>query len=301
MRRSRWLSAAVLGALGLALLVPASASAGTLDQQQTNAPGVGPAVWVAVLNAQVFTPTLSGQLDRVDVLLNRVGTPGGDLTVQIWATSAGAPSSPIAGASATVPMASIPTGSSWVQVPISAPSVAGTKYAIVLSDPNSTAPDCGPPNPPPPDTDPPCLRWGADDSGPYPDLSYLSTNGGASWFAQTRDYAFKTYVAGGTTPKTNPSKLCKAQAAAMGSRAAFNELWGKTGTSNGHGKCVSSVAKARNAGATQEQILAAIASCKAKGLKGTTLGACVASRDGVAATLTERQEHNASKAKKRGK
>lgn len=110
-----------------------------------------------------------------------------------------------------------------------------------------------------------------------------------------KTYFVPTTPGGGTTPKTNPSKLCKAQAAAMGSRAAFNELWGKNGTSNGHGKCVSSVAKARNAGATQEQILAAIASCKAKGLKGTALGACVASRDGVAATLTERQEHKAAK------
>lgn len=99
-------------------------------------------------------------------------------------------------------------------------------------------------------------------------------------------------------PKVNPAQLCKAQLAAMGSRSAFNELWGKTGTSNGFGKCVSSVAKARNAGATQEQILAAITSCKAKGLKGTALGACVAARDGVAATLTERQENSKSKASK---
>ena len=80
----------------------------------------------------------------------------------------------------------------------------------------------------------------------------------------------------------------------MGSRSAFNELWGKTGTSNGYGK-YAAVAKARNAGGTQEQILAAITSCKAKGLKGTALGACVAARDGVAATLTERQEHKRKK------
>ena len=100
-----------------------------------------------------------------------------------------------------------------------------------------------------------------------------------------------------TQPNVNPAKLCKAQLAAMGSRSAFNELWGKTGTSNGYGKCVAAVAKARNAGATQEQILAAIASCKAKGLKGTALGACVAARDGVAATLTERQEHKRKKGK----
>jgi hypothetical protein len=98
--------------------------------------------------------------------------------------------------------------------------------------------------------------------------------------------------------KVNPAKLCKEQITAMGSRAAFNELWSVSGTSNGFGKCVSSVAKARNAGATQEQILAAIESCKAKGLKGVALGRCVAARDGVAATATERQEHAKAKAKK---
>jgi hypothetical protein len=99
--------------------------------------------------------------------------------------------------------------------------------------------------------------------------------------------------------KVNPAKLCKEQITAMGSRAAFNELWSVSGTSNGFGKCVSSVAKARNAGATQEQILAAIASCKAKGLKGAELGRCVASRDGVAATATEAKEHSkTAKAKK---
>lgn len=111
----------------------------------------------------------------------------------------------------------------------------------------------------------------------------------------------KTYFAP-TTPaapaKTNPAKLCKAQLAALGSREAFNELWGKTGTSNGYGKCVSAVAKARNAGKTQAQILAAIEACKARGLKGTALGSCVAARDGVAATLTERQETGKLKSRK---
>jgi hypothetical protein len=101
--------------------------------------------------------------------------------------------------------------------------------------------------------------------------------------------------------KVNPAKLCKEQVAAMGSKAAFNELWSVSGTSNGFGKCVSSVAKARNAGATQEQILAAIASCKAKGLKGVDLGRCVASRDGVAATATEAQEHSKAAKGKKGK
>ena len=99
--------------------------------------------------------------------------------------------------------------------------------------------------------------------------------------------------------KTNPSKQCKAQAAAIGSRSAFNALWGKSGTWNGHGKCVSAMKKSKNAAATQEQILAAITSCKAEGLKGTALGNCVAARDGVAATPTERKSKHKHKSKKR--
>ena len=100
-----------------------------------------------------------------------------------------------------------------------------------------------------------------------------------------------------TGGKVNPAKLCKEQRAAMGSRSAFNELWSTNGSSNGFGKCVSAVAKARNAGATHESILAAIESCKARGLRNAALGSCVAARDGVAATKTERAERKAKKAK----
>ena len=115
----------------------------------------------------------------------------------------------------------------------------------------------------------------------------------------------KTYLVPKTEPtmpgKVNPAKLCKAQLAAMGSRSAFNELWSTNGSSNGFGKCVSAVAKARNAGGTQESILAAIDSCKAKGLKGAALGSCVAARDGVAATKTESAERKAKKKAKKAK
>ena len=100
-----------------------------------------------------------------------------------------------------------------------------------------------------------------------------------------------------TTPPTNgggggvnPAKLCAAQRTQAGS-AAFNELWGtNVNQRNAFGKCVSTIAHAKNAGSTQDQILAAITSCSAKGLKGGALGACVAANDGVAATLTEKQE-----------
>ena len=95
----------------------------------------------------------------------------------------------------------------------------------------------------------------------------------------------------------NPAKLCKAERARMGT-AAFNELWGtNVNDRNAYGKCVSAMAKVRNAGLTQQQILDAVAACTARGLRGGALGACVAARDGVAATRTEAQE----RAKARGK
>ena len=104
-----------------------------------------------------------------------------------------------------------------------------------------------------------------------------------------------------TTGKTNRSAACKAQKAALGT-AAFNELWGANANSNGIGKCVSAAAKARNAARQQASIMNAAKTCKAKGLKGSALGRCVAANDGVAATQTEAQENKASaKGKEKGK
>ena len=101
----------------------------------------------------------------------------------------------------------------------------------------------------------------------------------------------KTYISPGPPAgKVNPAALCKAERTRLGT-AAFNELWGRNGNDrNAFGKCVSTMAHARNAARTQEQIMSAIASCKAKGLRGARLGACVAAKDGVAATKTEAQE-----------
>ena len=99
-----------------------------------------------------------------------------------------------------------------------------------------------------------------------------------------------------TTGKVNPAKYCKALQSKMGS-AAFNELWGtNTNAKNGFGKCVSTVAHARNAGKTEQQITDALTACVAKGLKGGPLGACVAAHDGVAATQTEAQERKSAQA-----
>jgi hypothetical protein len=100
---------------------------------------------------------------------------------------------------------------------------------------------------------------------------------------------------GGAGGNVNPAKLCAAQRSKLGA-AAFDELWGaNVKARNAFGKCVSTIAHARNAGKTQDQILAAIDMCVAKSLKGGALGACVAAEDGVAATLTESQELHALK------
>ena len=99
-----------------------------------------------------------------------------------------------------------------------------------------------------------------------------------------------------TTPpptggKVNPAKFCSALRTKMGA-AAFNELWGtNVNSKNAFGKCVSTVAHARNAGKTEQQITDAVTAGLAKGLKGGALGAFVAAKDGVAATKTEAQEH----------
>ena len=94
-----------------------------------------------------------------------------------------------------------------------------------------------------------------------------------------------------TGGKVNPAKFCSALRAKMGS-SAFNELWGTNANAkNGFGKCVSTVAHARNGGKTAQQITDAVTACTAKGLKGSALGSCVAAKDGVAATKTEAQEH----------
>jgi hypothetical protein len=102
-------------------------------------------------------------------------------------------------------------------------------------------------------------------------------------------YTFAQQGGGGNAGKVSPGQVCNEMRSRM-TRAAFNELWSTSGTSNGMGKCASTLAHTRNAGRTHDQIMQAIATCVAQGKKGAALGACVAARDGVAATLTEAQE-----------
>jgi hypothetical protein len=179
----------LIAALSTLLAMPSTALAGTRDQAQENGPNPmftnDVDAW-----AQVFTAGLTGQLDQVDLLLADFnnGGPGTDLTVELWTVTSGAPANLIPGATTTVPDAGMPDfpAAAWVSIPFNVPVVAGTQYAIAVRSPGSDA-DCliG------------CWVWWADDTGPYAGgLSFLSTNGGATYaVAQARDQAFRTFVA----------------------------------------------------------------------------------------------------------
>ena len=152
--------------LGLAMTViaaPAAAGGGTLDQQSTTFNNIE-AITSTFNAAQLFTAGRSGQLDQVDLYLGRSDSPfpppgpGSVLTVEIWTVTGGALASPIPGASATVLEADVPSNTqTWVSVPISAPSVAATQYAIVLRAPTASIADC---------LDD-CWTWLIDQGDPY--------------------------------------------------------------------------------------------------------------------------------------
>jgi hypothetical protein len=102
----------------------------------------------------------------------------------------------------------------------------------------------------------------------------------------------QTFVVPQSSARVNAAKFCMAERTRMGTQA-FNELWGTNGNDrNAFGKCVSATARAQNPSASRQhqRIMAAVKACKARGLKGAALGACVAANDGVAATKTEAQE-----------
>jgi hypothetical protein len=174
----------------LLLLTSPVAALGTLDQEQAaNADTNYLEVTNAVSRAQVFTAGLTGLLDHVDLLLFEsveVFGPADAVTVEIWTVSGGMPASAIPGASAIVLQADVPDiVNTWVQVPITAPSVAGTQYAIVLSS-ASTWQGCS--------FDNDCWIWRADDSGPYAGGGSFFSVFGSNWTAQASDHAFRTYV-----------------------------------------------------------------------------------------------------------
>jgi hypothetical protein len=172
----------------LCIALPAEAAAGTLDQSQT-----ADDAFVAVDDdncvGQTFTPAITGRLDQVDLLVSRTSNVGDDLHVKIRTLSNGVPTGdftdPIAGeivSSQNVPL----DVADWVSVPLtsgSAPSSAGTQYAIVLCAYHAS---------------PGAYVWRRGVGNPYPGGQAMGSTD-VPFFAQwgadpDSDFAFKTYV-----------------------------------------------------------------------------------------------------------
>jgi hypothetical protein len=196
---------------------PASAT-GTLDQQFAPASlNLDGAFGSELLRAQTFTAGITGTLDQVDVALSKVGTPAGPLKVQIRTLALGGQPSATVLAEEDVPEASVPFDD-WVAVPLSppAPSVLGTRYAIVLSGPMGAS----------------FYSWSGANPGGYADgQPFFSLDNGSSWsLGGSADFGFKTYV----TPTAPTSKdQCK-----NGGWKAFPQF-------KNQGECVSFVASKR--------------------------------------------------------
>jgi hypothetical protein len=181
--------ALVSGAAGAFFLGAASsASAGTLDQQQT-ASNTDAGLFSSQSVAQTFTPGLTGRLDQVDLVLYKVGTPPGpSVTVEIRGTSGSNPGAASL-ATASIPISSVGTTQAFLSFTFASPAsvAAGTKYAIVVYSPGAGGDAVG--------------VWyqnsdvysgGAsfyDNTEPIPPGSAWIPNGTST------DLAFKTYVA----------------------------------------------------------------------------------------------------------
>jgi hypothetical protein len=114
-------------------LAPATGLAGTLDQQQTNASAGYVGIGSGQSGAQTFTAGLSGGVDRVDLVLQKVGDPTVPLIVEIRNASGGVPGTTVL-ASESVRAAGIGAFPVFVPIKFLSPAavVAATQYSIVL-------------------------------------------------------------------------------------------------------------------------------------------------------------------------
>jgi hypothetical protein len=134
-----WRNFVLVSAACAALLLgaTASASAGTLDQQQT-ASNVDGALLSTQSLAQTFTAGISGGLDQVDLNFRKAGTSP-DVTVEIRDVSTGQPGTAVL-ATATVPGSAIATTAAFIPAIFATPAAvtAGMQYAIVAYSPGAS-------------------------------------------------------------------------------------------------------------------------------------------------------------------
>jgi hypothetical protein len=180
------------------LVTAASASAGTLDQQQTSF-NTNVGLVTTQSGAETFTDGISGVLDRADLNLMKVGTPPSTVTVEIRTTYAGIPTA-TALATGTIATSAIGASGAFVPVVFATPALvtAGTQYALVAYSGGSVGNAVG---------------WSVQDSGSYAGGEAFISNDpippGANWgLVSTRDFAFKTYV--GPAPPSSTGRRAAA-------------------------------------------------------------------------------------------
>jgi hypothetical protein len=203
---------ALLASASTFLGAATSASAGTLDQQQTDSSGTRYAPNPDQSLAQTFTAGIGGGLDRADLHLSKNGTPSLPITVEIRNASGGTPGSTVL-ASASVPASAV-SSSPGAFVPISftppAAVVAGTQYAIVAYS-SAAVPNI--------------YAWSASLTNPYAAGNGFNTSNSppsGSWnpLLSFLDFTFLTYVA--PTPAISGER---AAALATCKRRAHKHHW----------------------------------------------------------------------------
>jgi hypothetical protein len=186
--------------VALLLGAAASASAGTLDQQQTSSSSIA-GLFATQSVGQTFTAGITGGLDQADLLLSKVSTTAEPLTVEIRNASAGTPGTSVL-ASASIPNSAIGTTEAFVPATFATPAAvtAGTQYALVaytthvLNDSVGWFYQDA--------TDPYSGGAGFNSMEPVPPQGSWSGQGGGD------DYAFKTYVTPApTTPPQPPTTV----------------------------------------------------------------------------------------------
>ncbi len=141
----------------------------------------GAATW----QAQTFTPTLSHDIEQVDLVAYDLGGADADIIVQIWGTDGSDKPDPasILGTATAVNSSTLSASfPSETYTPFIFPTkvsvVAGTIYAIVVKAPDEIN----------------AAKMGKDASNGYATgVPHQSSNSGVDWSAQSGDYLFKEY------------------------------------------------------------------------------------------------------------
>jgi hypothetical protein len=191
------------GCAALLLGIATTASAGTLDQQQTtfgafSSGGVNSSQSLA----QTFTAGITGRLDQADLVLSTFSSPTDPVTIEIRNAAGGLPGNTVL-ASTSIPISAIPAdpNPAFVSATFGSPAavVSGTQYALVAWSTNAAGS--------------PGWSYQPNPANPYPagrGLNSQASPPGNDWDAPAGDdFAFKTYVVPSPPAQPVPHKKCK--------------------------------------------------------------------------------------------